>query len=81
MISIYIVYDINLWSSIQGAEFAFGNSLFGGVKFIENSDPDKYKYNRYGIGFDVYGSFLLSNGSGFGKNVITFAADELICTY
>ena len=26
----------------------------------------------HGIGFDTRGTFLLSNGSGFGKNVIMF---------
>ena len=65
-------------SSIQGTYFALGNSLFGGVKLTKNADPDKYKYYRYRIGFDACGSFSLSNGSGFGKNAVTFANDALI---
>ena len=35
-----------------------------------NVDPGKYKYSGYGAGLDASGSFLLSDGSGFGKNVI-----------
>ena len=41
----------------------------------ENSDLDKYEYFGYGIEYDVRGSFSLSDGSGFGKNVIKFGAD------
>ena len=49
--------------------------MFGAVKLTTNADPDKYKYSRYGIGFDASGRLLLSDGSGFGKNVIMFDAD------
>ena len=34
-----------------------------------------YKYSGYGIGFDGSGSFSLSDGSGFGKNIIILGAD------
>ena len=51
-----------------------GDSLFWSNKLTENNDFDKRKYSRYGIGFDVYGSFSLSNGSAFGRNVIIFGA-------
>ena len=46
----------------------FGNSLFGAIKLTKNADFDKYKYSGYGIGFDAWGSFLLSDGSKCGKN-------------
>ena len=49
--------------------------MFGAVKLVKNDDLDKYKPSEYGIGFDACGSFSLSDGSGFGKNVITFLAD------
>ena len=58
-----------------GKYSTLGNSLFVAVKLTKNADPDKYKYSGYGIGFDASGSFSLSNGSGFGKNVI-FGADK-----
>ena len=47
--------------------------MFGSVKLIKNSDIDKYKYSRYGIGFDRRDEF--SFGDGFGQNVIIFGAD------
>ena len=47
-----------------------GKSLLGAVKLTKNANFDKYKYK-----FDSSGSFSLSDGSGFGKNVIRFGAD------
>ena len=38
-------------------------------------DCDKYNYSESGIGFDAGGSFLLSNSSGFVKNMIIFRAE------
>ena len=34
----------------------------------KNVDSDKYSFSRYWIGFDARGTFLFSDGSGFGKN-------------
>ena len=39
----------------------------------KNVDTDKYKYSRYGIGFDRKGKF--SVGTGFGRNCIIFGID------
>ena len=58
-----------MWTFKQSVDFTLGNSLFGTVKLTKNVDFDKYKYSGYGIGFDAHGSFLLSDGSGFGKFV------------
>ena len=41
----------------------------------KNADPDKYSYSGCGIGLNAYGSFVSSDGSGFGKNVMIFGAD------
>ena len=50
--------------------------IFSAIKLTKNTTAfDKYKYPGYGIAFDAFGSFLLSNGSGFGKNAIIFAGD------
>ena len=51
------------------------NSLFGAIKLIKNVVFDKWKYFGYGIKFDSCGTYLVSHGSGFGKNVIIFCAD------
>ena len=75
MLNIYVVYEINLWPFNVGKDFALGNSLFGAVKLTKNTDLDKYKYFGYGIGFDARGRYSLSDGSGFGENVIIFGDD------
>ena len=42
---------------------------------------DKYTYSGHGIEFVAHGSFLLSNGSVFGNNVIILGAEEFICAW
>ena len=66
-----------MWTFTVGQNFTLGNSLFGAVKLSTYADPDKYKYSGYGIGFNASGNFLLSDDSGFGKNVIKFGADVI----
>ena len=44
--------------------------MFGAVKLTKYPDIDKYKYSRYGIGFDGKGKF--SVGNRFGRNCIIF---------
>ena len=57
------------------------NSLSGAVKLTKNTNPDKYKRSGFGIGLDARGGFLLSNGSGFGKNIMIFDADMSLLVY
>ena len=71
-----MAHEINLWSFGRDDNNDFKkNVLFGTLKLTKNSEKDKYKYSRYRIGFDNHGTFSLSNGSGFGRNVIIFGAD------
>ena len=49
-------------------DITFKNALFGAVKLVKNADKDKYKCSEYAMGFIC----LMSNKSGFDKNVITF---------
>ena len=42
----------------------------------KNADPDSYSCSRYGIGFNARGRSSLSEGSGFGENVIIFGVDS-----
>ena len=44
-------------------DFTLNNCLSGSVKLTENTDPDKYKYSGYGIGFDSRSEFLFTDGS------------------
>ena len=76
MVNIHIVYEINLWPFNVGKNFALGNSQFGAGKLTKMVILIyKYKYSDCGKGVDVHENFLLSDGSGFGKNVIIFGAD------
>ena len=38
--------------------------------YVRKRFVDKYSYSGYGIRFENYGTFMLCNGSGFGKNVM-----------
>ena len=75
VVKIYTAYEINSLENTQGANCTLGHSLFGAVKLTKNADFDKYKYSGYGIEFDAHRIVLLSDGSGFGKNVIKFGTD------
>ena len=43
--------------------FYINNCLFGSVKLIKNSEPDKHKYSCYSIGFDSRSEFSFTYGS------------------
>ena len=58
------------------SDFTLGNSLFEAVNLNNNGGYEKYPYSRYGIGLDAHGLFSLSDGSGFGENVIIFGVDN-----
>ena len=55
-------------------DFTLKDCLIGGVKLAKNSDPDKYVYTGYGIGFDSRSRFSLPDVS-MDKNVIIFVVD------
>ena len=48
--------------------------MFGAVTLIKNTDPDKYGYIGYGIGFYSRSQLLWSDGS-WGKSAVVFGAD------
>ena len=48
--------------------------MFGSVKLGKNTDPDKYKYSGYSIGYYLRSEFSLPHG-GMGKNLIIFEVD------
>ena len=73
VVNIYIVYKLAASSSnINNPTLKYCS--FGAVTLTENVDIEKYKYSRYGIGFDRRSSFSFSGG-GFGQNVLIFGAD------
>ena len=64
----------NLWPFKESTDFTLVNFLLGTVNLSKNSDFEKHKYFGYGFGIQARESFSLSDGSGFGKNVIIFVA-------
>ena len=79
-INIYIDYEINFWNYVHNSDLTLGNSLFDATKLVKNADIDRYKNSRYGIGFDVKGTFSFPS-DGFGKKAIIFGAllYEFLC--
>ena len=51
------------------------------IKLPKNADPDKYSYSGYAVGFDVRSTFLLTDDSGFGKNVTIYEVDKSFSRY
>ena len=74
VINLYIFYILNLWLRNLNTDFTLKNCLFGSVKLTKNTDPDKYKYNGYGIGLDSRSESSFTDES-MGKNAIVFGAD------
>ena len=74
MVNIYMAYEISVSTRGYDGYFTLENCLFGAVKLTKNADIDKYKYSRYGIGFDRKGNFSFPSG-GLGCNIIIFYVD------
>ena len=79
VVNLFIVYELDRWSQELNTDFTL-KSLFGAVKLTKNADPHKYRYNGYGIWFDLPSEFSLPDGS-MGKNVIIFGVNEFNCAY
>ena len=75
VVSIFLIYELNIWLLEVNTDFLQGDYLFGAVKLTKNYDHDKYSYSTYGIGFDARLSFSLPN-SEFGYYVIIFRIDN-----
>ena len=75
IVSIYIVYEINVLQSFRlGDDFSLRNALSGAVKPVKDAEKGKCKYSGHGMEFYSHETFSLSNGSGFGRNIIIFGA-------
>ena len=67
-------------SSSNDSDPTLKNCLFGAVTLTKNVHIEKYKYSRYGLGFDRRPSFSFPGG-GFGENVLIFAVDMSSSSY
>ena len=77
IIIFFVVYELDTWSRDLNSDFTLKDCLFGGVKLAKNTDPDKYVYSGYGIGFDSRSEFSLIDGSM--EKILLFL--ELICEF
>ena len=50
LINYFNVYELDAWSRDLDSDFTLKDCLFGGVKWANNADPDKYVYTWNGIG-------------------------------
>ena len=80
MVNLFIFCDLDTWSKGLNIEFILKDCLFGNVKIAKNSDPGKYSYSEYGIGFDSCSPFSIRKFD-WGKNVIIFGFDMSSCVH
>ena len=73
IVNIYIVYYLNSTLSYN-EDITLEICLFDAVKSTKNAYISKYKYSRYGIGFDGKRAFSHPSG-GLGNNAIIFGVD------
>ena len=74
VMNLYIAYELNIWLQDLNAEFTLKDCLFGNIKITKNTDPDKFSYPGYGIGFDSHLVYSIPNFD-WGKNSIIFGVD------
>ena len=84
ILNFHFAFEMNLWPYDDSTDFTYclfgavgAYCLFGAVNLTKNSDPDKYSYCGYGIGFHMCGLFSCSDGTGLSKNVMTFGDDNI----
>ena len=75
VVNLYISCTLDTWLKDLNTYFTLDNCLFGTVKLAKNTNPDKYKYSSFVIGFDSCSKFLWSDRN-YGKNVIIFETDN-----
>ena len=61
VVTFFIVYEQDIWSRDLNTDFGLKHCLFGAVKLTKNTDPDKYSYSGYGIGFNSCSLFSIPN--------------------
>ena len=77
ILNFHFAFEMNLWPYDDSTDFTyclFGAvgtyCLFGAVNLTKNSDPDKYSYCGYGIGFHMRGRFSSGHTDNRKKHVL-----------
>ena len=74
VVNLYIAYELDTWPKKINTDFTLVHCLSGAVKLTKNTDPGKYEYGGYGIGFNACWHFSWSNSS-LVKNIVIFGTD------
>ena len=61
IVNLFTVYELGKWLQNLNVKFSLKDYLFGAVKLTKNSNPNKYSYSWYGIGFDCRSLFSFPN--------------------
>ena len=77
ILNFHFASEMNLRLYDDSTDFTLAYCLFGAVNLTKNSDPDKYSYYGYGIGFHICGLFSCLDGTGLGKNAMIFGDDNI----
>ena len=72
VVSLYTVYELDMWSEDLNANFTLQDCLFGNVRVTKNADPNKYLYSGCGVGFDFHSLISLPNDWGKSLEQIFF---------
>ena len=72
--NLFIVYELDTWSQDLSVDFASNDFFFGSLKLSKNTDPNKYQYSGYGIGFNSRSIFSIPHFD-WDKNVIIRGVD------
>ena len=67
IVNVYIVYYLDAWPKSLTINFKFKNCLFRATNIVKSTDKEKYVYSRYGITFDIEGSWSFDND--FARNL------------
>ena len=81
IVIIYVVYSLSQKTISSNNHLKF--CLFGATKLTkpgDTTDPDKYIYSGYGLGFDSTGKFT-HHQRGMAKNIIIFGVDSSNSVY
>ena len=69
IVNLFIVYELGKRLQNLNVKFSLKDYSFGDIKLTKNSNPNKYSYLGYGIGFDSRSLFSFRNFN-WGKNSI-----------
>ena len=57
VVNLCFTYKLDTWSRGLNTNVTVDKCLFGAMKLTKKTDPDRYGYSGYGIGFDARSQF------------------------